>query len=273
MSLEFRTLQPSEFYFQHISAGVRPDGRCLAERRPLSVSAGNISTAEGSAVVRLGATTVVCGVRAELANPRPEEPELGYLVPNISLPPMCSTMFKPGPPSVAAQSASQFLATVLATSGCVKPEDLCISSGKLAWVLYIDLVCLDHSGNILDASVSAVTSALSTVTLPSVTVDSESGDVVVSSNDRKKLKLRSLPVSTSFAVFSGSSSSSQHLLSDPTQEEEQLASSLVTVVTAGGDICHLHQPGGDQLNPQLLQQAIQLASNRENLLTGKNSTS
>ena len=185
---------------------------------------------------------------------------------------MCSTMFKPGPPSVAAQSASQFLATVLATSGCVRPEDLCISPGRLAWVLYIDLVCLDHSGNILDASVSALSSALSTVSLPSVTLHSESGDVV-SSSDRKKLKLNGLPVSTSFAVFSGSSSSSQHLLSDPTQEEEQLASSLVTVVTVGGAICHLHQPGGDQLNPELLQQAIQLATDRENLLTGKNSSS
>ena len=36
--------------------------------------------ADGSAIVRQGATTVVCGVRAELAPPRPEEPDRGYLV-------------------------------------------------------------------------------------------------------------------------------------------------------------------------------------------------
>ena len=44
MSLEFRTLQPEEFYRQHIEAGVRPDGRKLEERRAMAVSAGNITT-------------------------------------------------------------------------------------------------------------------------------------------------------------------------------------------------------------------------------------
>ena len=235
----------------------------------MSVSAGNITTADGSAVVRLGATTVVCGVRAELATPRPEESQLGYLVPNISLPPMCSTQFKSGPPSMAAQSTSQFLATVLATSGCVKLEDLCISPGRLAWVLYIDLVCLDHSGNILDASVSALTSALETVTLPTVTLDTDSGDVVVSSKDRTKLQMNVSPVSTTLAVFNSSTNSSPYLLSDPTCEEEQLASSLVTVVTTGGGVCHLHQPGGEQLSPQLLQQSVELATQRAKLVAGR----
>ena len=48
MSLEFRTLQPEEFYRQHIEAGVRPDGRQLGERRAMAVSAGNISTVASS---------------------------------------------------------------------------------------------------------------------------------------------------------------------------------------------------------------------------------
>ena len=45
------------------------------------ISMNALSTqADGSAIVRQGATTVVCGVRAELAPPRPEEPDRGYLV-------------------------------------------------------------------------------------------------------------------------------------------------------------------------------------------------
>merc|ERR1712098_55898 len=115
----------------------------------------------------------------------------------------CSTIFKSGPPSVAAQSASQFLS--------------------------IDLVCLDHSGNISDASVSALTSALKTVTLPSVVVDAETEEVVVNTNNRKKLTLQKLPISTTFAIFNSSTSSTPYLLSDPTQEEETLANSLVTI--------------------------------------------
>jgi exosome complex component RRP43 len=110
MSLEFRTLQPEEFYRQHLEAGVRPDGRALGERRAVAVSAGTIGTADGSAVVRQGSTTVVCGVRAELAPPRATEPDRGYLVPNLALPALCSPHCRPGPPSVAAQAATQVTA-------------------------------------------------------------------------------------------------------------------------------------------------------------------
>merc|ERR1719432_62234 len=86
----------------------------------MAVSAGNISTADGSAIVRQGGTTVVCGVRAELAPPRPEEPDRGYLVPNISIPAMCSPAFKPGPPSIAAMLAA--LETVSLPAASVDPD-------------------------------------------------------------------------------------------------------------------------------------------------------
>ena len=95
-------------------------------------------------------------------------------MPKISLPPMFSTMFQPGPPSVAAQSTSQFLATVLATSGRRNSV-----SHRVGWSV----------------------SALETITLPSVTMDTDTGEVVVSDKRRTKLKLDSSPVSTTFAVF------------------------------------------------------------------------
>jgi exosome complex component RRP43 len=40
---------------------------------------GSISTAEGSALVRVGETTIVCGVKAEIAEPELDRPEQGYL--------------------------------------------------------------------------------------------------------------------------------------------------------------------------------------------------
>lgn len=43
------------------------------------LSAGSISTADGSALVRLGKTTVVCGVKAEIAEPELDSPEDGFL--------------------------------------------------------------------------------------------------------------------------------------------------------------------------------------------------
>ena len=65
------------------------------------------SQADGSAIVRLGQTSVVCGVRAEVAPPPPAAPSHGHLVPNLALPPMCSPAYKPGPPSLAAQTLTQ----------------------------------------------------------------------------------------------------------------------------------------------------------------------
>lgn len=42
-------------------------------------SVGSISTAEGSALVRMGATTVVCGVKAEIAEPELDRESEGFL--------------------------------------------------------------------------------------------------------------------------------------------------------------------------------------------------
>ena len=40
---------------------------------------GSVSTADGSALVRMGNTTIVCGVKAEIAEPELEKPNEGYL--------------------------------------------------------------------------------------------------------------------------------------------------------------------------------------------------
>lgn len=40
---------------------------------------GSISTADGSSLVRLGDTTVVCGIKAEIAEPDLDAPEDGFL--------------------------------------------------------------------------------------------------------------------------------------------------------------------------------------------------
>lgn len=82
--------------------------------------------------MRLGDTTIVCGVKAEIAEPELDSPEDGflgvsqllfslhlpshyYLVPNLDLPAICSPKFKPGPPTEEAQVLSDRLAEVIAS--------------------------------------------------------------------------------------------------------------------------------------------------------------
>ena len=104
-------------------------------------SLGSISTANGSALVRMGNTTIVCGVKAEISEPELDRDGDGFLgiiffchppphpqffdwlidclvkiVPNLDLPAMCSPKFKPGPPTEEAQVLSDRLKQVLTTS-------------------------------------------------------------------------------------------------------------------------------------------------------------
>jgi exosome complex component RRP43 len=74
----FKRIQPEEFFQQHFESGVRPDGReSLTGLRPVSISVGSLTTADGSSIVRQGQTTVACGVKLELAEPRTETPNEG----------------------------------------------------------------------------------------------------------------------------------------------------------------------------------------------------
>lgn len=101
---------------------------------------GSISTADGSALVRMGDTTMVCGIKAEITEPDASRPTEGIIstlspvlefreclvvrwdcvlihwpVPNIDLPALCSPKFKPGPPNEEAQVYSNWLYDLLIT--------------------------------------------------------------------------------------------------------------------------------------------------------------
>jgi exosome complex RNA-binding protein Rrp42 (RNase PH superfamily) len=51
----FYTLQARE---------IRPDGRNLMDTRPTVINVSSVSTADGSAVVKIGNTVVICGIKA-----------------------------------------------------------------------------------------------------------------------------------------------------------------------------------------------------------------
>ncbi|KAI4901251.1 hypothetical protein NFI96_015260 [Prochilodus magdalenae] len=225
---------------------------------PSNLSLGSISTADGSALVKIGNTTVICGIKAELAAPSTEAPDQGYIVPNVDLPPLCSSRFRPGPPGEQAQAASQFLADVIDGSQIIKKEDLCIERSKLCWVLYCDIMCLDYDGNLLDACVVTLLAALRNTQLPKVTINTETDLAEVDLQHKRQLHINKHPVASSFAVFDDTV-----IIVDPTAEEESLATALVTAVTDEDDqLCAFHKPGGSSLSAEKLQDCITRAVTR-----------
>ncbi|XP_027712691.1 exosome complex component RRP43 isoform X2 [Vombatus ursinus] len=218
MAAGFKTVEPLEYYRRFLKENCRPDGRELGEFRTTTVN----------------------------------------IVPNVDLPPLCSSRFRSGPPGEEAQVASQFIADVIENSQIIQKEDLCISHGKLAWVLYCDLICLDYDGNILDACTFALLAALRNVELPAVTINEETGLAEVNFKKKSHLNIRTHPIATSFAVFDDTL-----LIVDPTGEEEHLATGTLTVVIDEEDkLCCLHKPGGSGLTGAKLQDCMSRAVTR-----------
>ena len=59
----FRKVHPLLYYQKFLARGVRPDGRALLGARQTSAQSRVVTTANGSAMVKLGQTSVVVGVQ------------------------------------------------------------------------------------------------------------------------------------------------------------------------------------------------------------------
>ncbi|XP_013792602.1 exosome complex component RRP43-like [Limulus polyphemus] len=229
----------------------RSDGRDCWKTRRTIINVGSIGTAYGSALVRRGKTTIVCGVKGELANSRPENPGDGFLVVNLDLPPLCCPLFKPGPPSEQSQSISQFLNDIVTSSGCVVLSDLSIE-GQLVWCLFVDIICLEYDGNVIDAAVLAMLAALTNTKLPKITVSNDNGEIKVS-EALEILAVKSQPVTTTFVYQQDGG----HVMVDPSFEEEYDAAGILSItLQEDGSLVKLYKPGGLQLPDSVLEQCI-----------------
>lgn len=62
----YKRIYPEQYYAEFISRQVRPDGRRLEETRPATIGVATIQSADSSALVKLGNTTVLAGVKLEV---------------------------------------------------------------------------------------------------------------------------------------------------------------------------------------------------------------
>lgn len=135
----FKKLYPEQYYSRFISQNTRPDGRTLGRARIATVGLGVISTADSSALVRIGATSVIAAVKLEVRSqqllslpdsaspeagaacacaiccrchlkqhwlvvvqvrvPSEDHPNIGNLQANIELTSLCSSELRQGRPS------------------------------------------------------------------------------------------------------------------------------------------------------------------------------
>ena len=87
-----------DYVYDLIDSGKRIDGRGFHDHREITVERDTIDKAEGSALVKIGDTAVLVGVKVEPGEPFSDTPNLGVIMTNAELRPGASPDFEPGPP-------------------------------------------------------------------------------------------------------------------------------------------------------------------------------
>ena len=161
-----------------LERGVRIDGRKLGEYRPISITLGYIKKAEGSALVKIGDTMVLAGVKLEEGEPFEDMPNQGNLIVNVELLPLAYETFEPGPPDENAIEIARVVDRSLRDSKAVDLSRLVIIPGKKVWNVWVDVYVFDYGGNVLDACTLASVAALYNTKLPKVEVEGENVKII-----------------------------------------------------------------------------------------------
>ena len=198
------------------SKGTRVDGRKFDEIRPLKITKGYVTRAEGSALVQLGNTKVLVGVKIEPGTPFPDTPNSGILSTNAELAPLASPTFEPGPPGEEAVELARVVDRGIREGHAVDLEKLVIEEGEKVWVVFVDIHVLDYDGNLFDASGYGALAALTDAVVPASKHDL---------GDNFKLPVRHYPVPVTFAKIGN------WIIADPNLDEETIASVRLTVST------------------------------------------
>jgi exosome complex component RRP42 len=129
----------------------RLDGRGLLDYREIKVETGIIDKANGSALVLLGKTKVMVGIKVESGTPFPDTPEEGVLTVNAELVPIASPTFETGPPGEQAVELARVVDRGIRESKSIDTKKLCIIPEKKVFIVFVDIYILDHDGNLFDA--------------------------------------------------------------------------------------------------------------------------
>ncbi|KAJ2005043.1 hypothetical protein GGI04_000841 [Coemansia thaxteri] len=252
----FERLHPTEFQRRFLAQNTRHDGREFMQFRPVQVVKGAISTAQGSATVRVGNTTVVCGIKAEVCEPDVKRPTEGYLATNVELSPMCSAQFRAGAPSEEAQVASEHVHRL--AGQMFDLTSLCIESGRAVWSLAADIVCIKHDGGILDAAVVALVAALEDLRLPKAELDLGTGMVSADRTMATHVGVGKRLFPATFALVDDA-----YVVADADDSEERMATaSLLVVHDDRGRLVNVWKRGGGMLSSETIARCVQRARER-----------
>lgn len=209
--------------------GKRADGRGLMDYREVKIERGFVPNAEGSALVSIGDTKVLAGVKLDLAMPFPDRPEEGVLSFNSEFCPVAHPSFEPGPPNEHSIELARVVDRGIRSAECIDLKGLAKTGSETGKVMgvYCDLYILDQCGNLIDCASVAAMAALASAKVPKFEAEK-----LVRGDYSGNLPLQRKCVSTSFESIEG------HEIVDATYDEQSASDGRLTISTTDdGFVC------------------------------------
>jgi len=228
--------------------GKRLDERKADEFRKITIEKNPIEKAEGSALVKLGITQAIVGVKMEVKAPFPDTPNEGVLMVGCELSPLASPEYEKGPPTENSIEVARLVDRTIRESHAIDLEKLCITKGEKVWIVNVDIHVIDNGGNLVDAATLAAVTALMNAKMPKY----EDDKVVIGEKTNKKVPLTCKPVSVTHIKIG------ENLFVDPTEDEESVATARLTVGSKDdGNICSLQKGGTEGLTMKELEHILE----------------
>jgi len=200
--------------------GKRIDGRGFDDYREIKVEKGFIKSAEGSALVSIGKTKVLVGVKVDPAEPFSDRPGEGIISTNAELLPLAYKEFETGPPNEDSIELARVVDRGIRSADIIDTASLKINEEKV-WGIFIDIYVLDYDGNLMDAAALAAMAALTEAYIPKY--DEQNKKVIRDRAQGKPLPLRGIVTECTFAKMGGK------IMIDPCLEEEMAMEGRLTI--------------------------------------------
>src|SRR5579875_1881552 len=224
---EFVDSMRREQILSELSFGRRLDGRKFDDYRPIEIQIGPIVKADGSAMVKIGNTTALVGVKVQVGNPFPDTPDEDTI------------------------ELSRVVDRGIRESHMLDMESLAIVKGKKVYAVFVDVTVLDVDGNLFDAVSYAAVAALATTKYRKAEVK---GEEVSLSEERVQLKPKTIPISVTTAKIG------EYLVIDPDGTEEAVMDARVTFTyDSKGRLCATQKGGTFGFTPAEILKQVETA--------------
>ena len=233
-----------------ISQGKRGDGRDMLEYRKINVQGGILQNPDGSALVSIGKSQVMAGIKFDVAKPFPDRPKEGVLSTSADLLPLASHLFETGPPSDEAIELARVVDRGIRSANIIDLSSFYIDDEKVLAV-YIDMFILDHDGNLIDTSALAAMSALLSARMPKV----EDGKII-RGEFTGKVPIKEKVVTCTFGKLGDKA------FLDPSLDEEKGMDCRLTLATTPNHLCAAQKGGWGTVTEKDLMELFDISLER-----------